>query len=49
MYDETLLCGREHIRRCCLQAFRTAGALKCHIKDSFKINGKQRKKMPKKM
>ena len=31
----------------CLQAFRTAETLKCHIKDSFKINHKKKVKMPK--
>ena len=31
-----------------LQGFRTTDALKCHIKDCFKINGKQRVKMPSK-
>ena len=30
----------------CFQAFRAAEALKCHMKNSFKINGKQRIKMP---
>ena len=28
--------------------FRTAGKLKCYIKDCFKINGKQTIKIPKK-
>ena len=32
----------------CLQAFSTKGILKQHIKDCFKINGKQIIKMPKK-
>ena len=27
----------------CLQAFRTAETLKCHIKDSFKINRKKKR------
>ena len=31
----------------CLQAFRTADVLKCHIKNCFKINGKQSIKVPK--
>ena len=41
MYDYTLHHGRIHFRRYCLQAFRTAEKLKCHIKDWFKINGKK--------
>ena len=48
MYDHTLHCGRKHFCRYCLQAFRTAEKLKCHIKDCFKINGKQTINMPKK-
>ena len=46
MYDYTLRRGRKHF--CCysLQVFRKADVLKCHIKDCFKINGKQRIKMP---
>ena len=46
--DHTLHCGRKHFCGYCLQAFRTAEKLKCHIKDCFKINGKQTIKMPKK-
>ena len=45
MYDNTLHQGRKHFCYC-LQAFRTAEILKCHIKDCFKINGKQTVKMP---
>ena len=48
MYDHTLHHGRKHFCCYCLQAFRTAEKLKCHIKDCFKINGKQTIKMPKK-
>ena len=48
MYDYTLHRGRKHYCRYCLEAFRTADALKTHIKNCFKINGKQRSKMPKK-
>ena len=48
MYDHTLHRGRKHFCHYCLQAFRTAEKLKCHIKDCFKINGKQTIKMPKK-
>ena len=29
----------------CFQVYRTSDVLKCHIKDRFKINGKQRNKM----
>ena len=46
MYDHTLYCGRK--RFCyCLQAFSTEKMLKCHVKDCFKINGRQMIKMPK--
>ena len=38
--------GMKHFCRCCFQAFRTAVALKCHIKNSFEINCKQRIKIP---
>ena len=39
----------ENIFGCyCLQAFRTTDTLNCHIKDCFKINGKQGIKMPEK-
>ena len=48
MYNDTLHHGRKHFCRYCLQAFRTAEKLKCHIKLCFKINGKQTIKMPKK-
>ena len=33
----------------CLHAFSTEEILKRHIKDSFKVNGKQRIVMPKKV
>ena len=39
--------GPEHSFGYCLQAFRTADVLKCHIKNCFKINGKQSIKVPK--
>ena len=47
MHDHTLHCGRKHF--CCysLQAFSTEEILKRHIKDCFKIDGKQGIKMPK--
>ena len=48
MYDHTLLRGRKHFWRYCLQAFRPAGKLKCHIKDCFKSNGQQTIEMSKK-
>ena len=46
MYDYTLHCGRKHFCRYSFQAFRRLDVLKCHIKNCFKINGKQRIKMP---
>ena len=46
MYEYTLHRERKHICCYCLQAFRTADVLKCHIKDCFKINGKERIKLP---
>ena len=48
MFDHTLHDRRERFCRYCLQAFRTAEKLKCHIKDCFEINGKQTIKIPKK-
>ena len=47
MYDHTLHCGRKHFCRYCLQVFNKEDILKCHIKNCFKINGKQRIIMPK--
>ena len=47
MYDHTLQCGRKHFCCYCLQAFSTVEILKCHIKDCFKINGRQGIIMPK--
>ena len=46
MYDHTLHRGRKHFCCYCLQAFSTEEILKPHIKDCFKINGKQRIMMP---
>ena len=37
IYDDTLQCGRKHF----LQSSSTAGILKSHVTDCFKINGKQ--------
>ena len=48
IYDHSLLCGRKHFRCYFLHAFITEGIFKHHIKDCFKINGKQTIKMPKK-
>ena len=47
MYDHSLHRGRKHFCRHCLEAFSTEEILKSHIKDCFKINGKQRIIMPK--
>ena len=33
----------------CLQGYRTAETLRCHMKYCFKISGKQRIKIPKQM
>ena len=48
IYVHTLHRGRKHFCHYYLQAFSTEEILKLHIKDCFKINGKQRIKMPKK-
>ena len=48
IYDHTLHRGRKHFCRYCLQAFSAEEISKIHIKDCFKINGKQRIIMPKK-
>ena len=48
MYDHSLHRGRKHFCRYCLQGFSTEEILKGHIKDCFKIDGKQRIIMPKK-
>ena len=48
VYDHTLHRRRKYSFRYCLQAFRTAEKLKCHIKDCFKIKYEQTIKMPKK-
>ena len=42
MYDHSLHRGRKHFSRYCLHAFITEKILKRHIKDYFKINGKQK-------
>ena len=48
VYDHTLHRRRKHLCCYCLQAFSTKETLKLHIKDCFKIKGKQRVEMPKK-
>ena len=48
MYDHLLHRGRKHFCCYCFHAFITEKILKRHIKDCFKINGKQTIKMPKK-
>ena len=48
MYDHSLNRETKHFSRCCLHAFITEKILKRHIKDCFKINGKQTIKLPKK-
>ena len=48
MYDDSLHRRRKHFCHYCLHAFITEKILKHHIKDSFKINGKQRIIIPKK-
>ena len=48
MYNHTLHSERKHFYQYCLQAFSTEEIIKCHIKDGFKSNGKQRIIMPKK-
>ena len=49
MFDLSLHRGRKYFCHYCLHAFITEEIFKGHIKDSFKINGKQKIKMPKKM
>ena len=44
----TLNCVRKHFVCYSLQALRTEEMLKRHVKDCFKVNGKQMIKMPKK-
>ena len=46
LYDYTLHRGRKKFCHYCLQGFRTAETLTCHIKDCLKIHDKQRIKMP---
>ena len=48
MYDHSFHHGRKYFCSYCLHAFITEEILKRHIKDCFKINGKQTIKMSKK-
>ena len=48
MYDHALHRGRKNFCCYCLQVFSAEEILKSHIKDCFKINGKQKIMMPKK-
>ena len=48
MYDHSLHHGRKYFCHHCLHVFITEEILKHHIKDCFKINGKQTIKVPKK-
>ena len=48
MYDHAFHGKRKHFCRYYLQVLRAAEKLKRHVKDCFKINGKQTIKMPKK-
>ena len=47
MYHHTLHHRKKHFCCYCLQAFSAKEILKRHIKDCFKINGKQRIIIPK--
>ena len=48
MYDHTVNRGIKHFCCYCLQTFNTEEIFKFHINNWFKINGKQRIKVPKK-
>ena len=48
MSDHTLYCRTKHFCCYCLQNVNTEQTLKCNVKDCFKINGKQRTKLPRK-
>ena len=48
MYDYSLHLERKHFCWYCLHVFITEEILKRHIKNCFKINGKEMIKMPKK-
>ena len=49
MYDHSLYSERKHFCFYCLQAFSGEEILKRHIQDYFKINCKERIKMPKRV
>ena len=46
MFDHILHRGRKNFCRYCFEDFRSEKMLKRHVKDCFKINDKQRIKMP---
>ena len=48
MYDHTLNRERKHSGHYCLEVFSSEKILKFYIENHFKINGKQRIKMPEK-
>ena len=48
IYNHSLHRGGQHFCLYCLHPFTTEEVLKCHIKNCFKMNGKQRIVMPKK-
>ena len=48
MYNHTLRHGKKHFCHYCLQAFSTEEILKRHVKDCFKVSGKQIIILPKK-
>ena len=48
MYNHSLHRGKKHFCRYCLHDFITEEILKRHIKGCFKINRKEKSKMPKK-
>ena len=49
MYDHLFHCGKKYFCRYCLHAFIAEEVLKCHIRDCFKINDKERTIIPKKV
>ena len=46
MHDHTLHRGVKQFYRCCLRTSSTEETIESHIKECFKINGKQRLIMP---
>ena len=49
MYDYTIHLRRKTFDCYSLEAFRTAGTLKCHIHEGFKVNAKEKIKVSKKV